>query len=66
MPGMNGIELFHQMHRVRPELPGIFLTGFTTIDVVYPAITEGILRFVSKPLDFDELKSVVDECCVQA
>ena len=38
MPGMNGVELFRQLRQLRPDIAGIFLTGFTTIEVVYPAI----------------------------
>lgn len=41
---MNGVELFRRMRAQRPEIMGIFLTGFTTIDVVIPAIGAGILQ----------------------
>jgi two-component system response regulator (stage 0 sporulation protein F) len=61
MPGMNGVELFRRMRQIRPEIKGIFLTGFTTIDVVFPAIDAGILRVLAKPIDFDELMPVVDQ-----
>src|SRR5882724_10065051 len=61
MPGMNGVELFRRMHEIRPELAAIFLTGYTTIDVVYPAIEAGILRVLSKPADFQELMPVLEE-----
>jgi len=61
MPGMNGVELFRQMHARRPGIAGIFLTGFTTIDVVYPAIEAGILRILPKPVDFAELMPIIEE-----
>jgi two-component system response regulator (stage 0 sporulation protein F) len=61
MPGMNGVELFRRMRQIRPEIKGIFLTGFTTIDVVFPAIDAGILRVLAKPIDFDELMPLVEE-----
>jgi len=63
MPGMNGVELFRRMRQIRPEMKGIFLTGFTTIDVVFPAIDAGILRVLAKPVNFDELLPVVQQCC---
>jgi two-component system response regulator (stage 0 sporulation protein F) len=62
MPGMNGVELFRKMREIRPDMKGIFLTGFTTIDVVFPAIDAGILRVLSKPINFDELLPVVEQC----
>jgi DNA-binding NtrC family response regulator len=61
MPGMNGVELFRRMRDMRPDLAAIFLTGYTTIDVVYPAIEAGILRVLSKPADFQELIPIINE-----
>jgi CheY-like chemotaxis protein len=61
MPGLNGIELFRRMKEVRPDIKAIFLTGFTTIDVVFPAIDAGVLRVLAKPVDFEELIPVIDE-----
>ena len=61
MPGMNGVELFRRMRQTRPDLAGIFLTGYTTIDVVYPAIEAGILQVFSKPADFQELIPLLEE-----
>ena len=61
MPGMNGIELYRRMKEVRPDIKAIFLTGFTTIDVVFPAIDAGVLRVLAKPVDFEELIPVIDE-----
>jgi DNA-binding NtrC family response regulator len=61
LPGLNGVELFRQMRQIRPDLAGVFLTGFTTIDVVYPAIEAGILRVLPKPADFSELIPILEE-----
>lgn len=61
MPGLNGVDLYRQMRTVRPDLAGVFLTGYTTIDVVYPAIEAGVLRVLSKPVDFQELMPILDE-----
>ncbi len=61
LPGMNGVELFRRLRQTQPDIAGIFLTGFTTIDVVYPAIEAGILRVLSKPVDFNELMPIVEE-----
>lgn len=61
LPGMNGVELFRRMRKLRPDLAGIFLTGFTTIDVVYPAIEAGILHVLAKPVDFHELVPILEE-----
>jgi DNA-binding NtrC family response regulator len=61
MPGMNGVDLFRRMRRVRPELAAVFLTGAMTIDPVYPATEAGVLRVVSKPADFEELLPILKD-----
>lgn len=61
MPGLNGVELFRKLREIRPDIAGVFLTGHTTIDVVYPAIEAGILRVLSKPADFDELIPIIEQ-----
>jgi DNA-binding NtrC family response regulator len=61
MPDMNGVELFRRMKQIRPKLKAIFVTGYATLDVVYPAIDAGILRVLAKPVDFEELIPVIDE-----
>lgn len=61
LPDMNGVELFRRMRRLRPDLAGIFLTGFTTLDVVYPAIEAGILHVLAKPVDFNDLMPIIEE-----
>jgi DNA-binding NtrC family response regulator len=61
MPGMNGVELFRRMREMRPQMAAVFLTGYPTIDVVYPAIEAGVLRVLSKPADFEQLLPIVEE-----
>ena len=61
MPGMNGVDLYRRIRRARPELAAVFVTGHTTIDVVFPAVEAGVLRVFSKPVDFKDLIPVLDE-----
>jgi DNA-binding NtrC family response regulator len=61
MPGMNGVDLFRRMRQARPGLSGVFLTGITTIDPVYPATEAGVLRVVSKPADFEDLLPILKD-----
>jgi len=61
MPGMNGVDLFRRIRRARPDLAAVFVTGHTTIDVVFPAIEAGVLRIFPKPVDFKELIPVIEE-----
>ena len=60
MPGMDGVELVRRMRELRSETVAIFLTGHTTIDVVFPAIEAGVLRVLAKPVNFQELLPIVE------
>ncbi|MCE9548543.1 MAG: response regulator [Planctomycetia bacterium] len=59
MPLMNGVELFQHIHKLRPEMVGIFLTAHTRVDTVFPAVDAGVARVLSKPVDGKELLTVV-------
>ena len=61
MPGMNGVDLYRRIRRARPELAAVFVTGHTTIDVVFPAVEAGVLRVFQKPVDFRELIPVLED-----
>ncbi len=61
MPGMDGLELYRKIRELRPNLVGVFVTGFPTIDTIYPAISTGVKRVLGKPAGSDELLSVIEE-----
>ncbi len=61
MPRMNGVELYRRLRERWPDMTGIFLTGYTTLDVVYPAIEAGAVRVLPKPVNYQELIAVVEE-----
>lgn len=66
MPGMNGVELFRRARELRPHLRGVFLTAYTNINTVFPAIDAGAERVLSKPVDVGELIPAVDELIASA
>jgi PAS domain S-box-containing protein len=56
MPGMNGLEVLHQVQRRSPDLPFILLTAHPSIPLAVQAIVEGAQRFLIKPVSLDEIE----------
>jgi len=61
MPGMDGAELCREIERRRPGIPKVLLTGYPTIDTVFPAVEAGVNRVIAKPLDPQELIDVLQD-----
>jgi response regulator RpfG family c-di-GMP phosphodiesterase len=61
MPGMSGTDLLRESLQTNPDATRIILTGFTDIEALIEAInTSRVYKFVSKPWDPINLKSIVD------
>ncbi len=61
LPDMTGADVLRKAREIRPNLQAIFVTAYTTIDKVFPAMDAGARRVLSKPFDADELIQLVDE-----
>jgi CheY-like chemotaxis protein len=60
MPGMDGAQFFSEAKLLAPDAVRILLTGQADLAAVIAAINHGrIYRFLSKPVDFDDLRNVV-------
>jgi nitrogen-specific signal transduction histidine kinase/CheY-like chemotaxis protein len=55
MPGMSGLDLAHELHRLRPELPIIMGTGFADIDIKTDLTKNGITALIYKPYNIQIL-----------
>jgi two-component system, probable response regulator PhcQ len=60
MPRLTGHELVALAREVRPEAVRILVTGAATMESAVRAINEGeVHRFVKKPFELNELRSIV-------
>jgi CheY-like chemotaxis protein len=57
MPGMDGLELLRVIKERRPELPVMMVTAYGDDERRRRAAAYGAMEFVSKPVDFDLLKT---------
>ncbi len=56
MPGMDGLELLREVRRLRPELPVLMVTAYGDDERRHRADELGAADFLTKPVDFDQLK----------
>lgn len=59
MPYLPGIELAQEILALRPDIPIILCTGFSSVVSKQEAITVGIRKFLMKPIDRKELITAV-------
>jgi FixJ family two-component response regulator len=64
--GGTGFELFAELERRGIELPTIFMTGAGTIPMSVRAIKAGAVEFLTKPVDWDALRSALHQAFTQA
>jgi DNA-binding NtrC family response regulator len=53
MPGIDGVEMFRRMKRVRPDLPVVLMTAFADEPCVARAIDAGVFTILPKPFDME-------------
>jgi len=61
MPGMDGLALLREIKKRRPELPVMMLTAYGDDERRRNAADCGAADFVTKPVDFDDLKTRLRE-----
>lgn len=60
MPRISGVEFFELIMPDHPDISRILVTGYADTDAVVDAINKGqVYRFVSKPWNEEELRSVI-------
>lgn len=60
MPQMDGIQLFHHIQKLDPELPVILITGHGDVKMAVSAIKKGVYDFLQKPVDEDILIASIE------
>ncbi len=55
MPGRDGMEILEEMHRLRPDLSVVMISGHGTIETALEATRKGAQDFIEKPLDRDRV-----------
>ena len=60
LPDGNGLQLVEHISDYHPNLPVAMITAFGSMDTAISALKAGAFDFLQKPIDLDQLRSLVD------
>jgi CheY-like chemotaxis protein len=66
MPGMDGLELLGEIKQRRPDLPVMMVTAYGDDERRRRARELGAFEFITKPIDFDQLKEQLRQLSAEA
>src|SRR5258708_32814496 len=61
LPDVSGIEAFHDIKRLDPRLPVMFITAGGTSDTAIEAMKLGAYDYLLKPLDLNRVRELIDQ-----
>ena len=61
LPDTTGLECFKRLRLIDPRIPFIFITGHGTVETAIEATKLGAYDYLFKPLELDEIRSVLDK-----
>jgi len=61
MPGWNGLDVVKNVKSLNPEIDIVVMTAFGTIETAVNLIKEGAYDYLTKPINLDELESLLNK-----
>ncbi len=59
LPGKDGLEILRMARMKRPELRGIIITAYPSIQTAVEAMKEGAVDYLPKPFDLNDLEQLI-------
>jgi two-component system, NtrC family, response regulator HydG len=60
MVRVSGLEALEEIQRFNPALPVILMTAYASVETAVEALKKGAYDYLTKPLDFDELRLALE------
>ena len=59
LPGKDGVEVLKEARAQRPQLKGIIITAYPSVQTSVEAMKEGAVDYLPKPLDLNQLEKLI-------
>ena len=60
MPGMDGLELVHEIKTMIPDMPVLVITGYGTLQMAVDSVRAGAFDYIEKPVTLEALRMRVE------
>jgi len=60
MVRISGLEALNEIKRFNPVIPLVIMTAYASVETAVKALKEGAYDYLTKPLDFDELRITME------
>ena len=60
MVRVSGLEALAEIKKLNPAIPVVIMTAYASVETAVKALKEGAYDYLTKPLDFDELKFTIE------
>ncbi len=61
MPGLNGVETFHEFRKIKPDAKVLMMTAYSVEQLLEEAIDKGALGVLHKPFEMEDILSAVEK-----
>lgn len=61
LPGINGVEVFHELRKGNPNARAILMTGYSVEQLIEKAVEEGAIAVLKKPIDIPHVLEMMDD-----
>jgi DNA-binding NtrC family response regulator len=65
MPEMTGLDLIHEIKRIKPDTIVIIVTAYGTVESAVQAVKAGAYYYLTKPINFEELELMLKKALNQ-
>lgn len=59
LPGKDGLEILREARDKQPQLKGIVITAYPSVETAVEAIKRGAIDYLSKPFDLNHLEEII-------